>query len=265
VKYAVLSRHHGYRLAKGVSRSATFVAALLGPYLRNCAAMARPIRFGGSGRLLDVGCGNGAALSRYRELGWATYGIEVSRTSAALAARAGHDVRVGQLVGANYPASFFAAVTLWDALEHIHNPAETMREVFRVLQPGGRVYISVPNAGSIYFRAFRDKWFMFTAPLHYYHYTKGTLAHLLEHCGFRLVRLVTTFRGAGLQQTISAVCRSRRLLHGVVESAPVRCLLSRLEVVAPWGHLAAVGERGYAGREAPGPPAGVSETGRVGA
>ncbi len=44
----------------------------------------------------------------------------------------------------------FDVVTLMDVIEHIPDPGDLVREVYRILQPGGVVYIVTPNFGSLY-------------------------------------------------------------------------------------------------------------------
>jgi 2-polyprenyl-3-methyl-5-hydroxy-6-metoxy-1,4-benzoquinol methylase len=44
------------------------------------------------------------------------------------------DVRVGTLEQASFPSNFFDVVTLWDVLEHLHDPAESLYEIHRFLR-----------------------------------------------------------------------------------------------------------------------------------
>jgi len=190
--------------------------------------------------VLDIGCGNGQVLTEYRRLGWETYGLEIGPSAAEFAQQAGHEIFIGELPDANYPNDHFTAVTLWDTLEHICNPGEIMREIYRITQPGGRVYISVPNYGSWYGRTLKDKWFMFTAPLHYYHYTQATLTRLLTQSGFGDIRICYPLGDAGLRYTLKGIWRDRRILNKAPDTFFVKWLLEGIDLLAPRGHLLAV-------------------------
>jgi SAM-dependent methyltransferase len=176
----------------------------------------------------------------YKKLGWETFGTEVGADSASLARAAGHEIFLGKLKDARYPDAYFDAVTLWDALEHIPNPGETMVEVYRVCRSGGRVYVYVPNYGSWYGRRFRDKWFMFTAPLHYYHYTEQTLTRLLNSGGFCNVDIRYPIGGAGFMPTLSAVTLDFPIIHSMVINFPCATLLRLADRLMPRGHLLAI-------------------------
>lgn len=191
-------------------------------------------------RVLDIGCGNGQMLSEYKHLGWKTYGLEVNPTAAKFAQQTGHEVFIGVLDDANYPNDYFTAVTLWDSLEHIHNPGEIVRKICRITEPGGRIYVSVPNYGSWYGRTLRDKWFMFTAPLHYYHYTQTTLTKLLTQSGFGDIQIRFPLGDAGLRYTLKGVWRDRRILSKIPDTFFVNWLLAGIDLLAPGGHLFAV-------------------------
>jgi SAM-dependent methyltransferase len=96
------------------------------------------------GRLLDVGCGTGEFLAHARDRGWNVVGVEPSPRAAADAERHGLAVRrVASL--AEVADGRFDAITLWHALEHMHDPGCQLAEVRRLLTPGGCVVVAVPN------------------------------------------------------------------------------------------------------------------------
>jgi SAM-dependent methyltransferase len=67
----------------------------------------------------------------------------------------------------------FDAVVCTQVLEHVAEPADVLAELFRVLRPGGRLYITVPLA-----------WEEHEAPYDFFRYTRFGLRHLLESAGF---------------------------------------------------------------------------------
>jgi SAM-dependent methyltransferase len=141
-----------------------------------------------NGRLLDVGCAAGTFLLGMRQQGgWEVEGVEPSVGTAELARR--HDLKVftGTLEEAHYPADSFDAVTMWDVLEHVHDPAGTIREIRRILKPGGVLLVRVPNLGSWDARLFGNTWAGLDAPRHLFVFTPSVLRRMLEEGGLPVI------------------------------------------------------------------------------
>jgi len=146
-------------------------------------------------RILDVGCGAGLALDYAREFGWQTYGIDVDEAAVARARARGHEARVGEVGDLPYSSEFFDVVRIWHTLEHLPHPLVTLREVHRVLKPGGRLWLEVPNIGSAAAAVFRSRWFALDAPRHLQSFSPRTLERMLREAGFGEVAL-KTYQGA---------------------------------------------------------------------
>lgn len=99
-------------------------------------------------RVLDLGCafGFGTRLPARR---FKTYGHDLSAPYIERARRSLPDVTftVGPADSVPYPDAFFDAVLLLDVLEHVPDDAAVLREIARVLRPGGTLILSVPNQG----------------------------------------------------------------------------------------------------------------------
>jgi SAM-dependent methyltransferase len=100
--------------------------------------------------LLDVGASYGAFLELARERGWQVSGVELSTKAAAYAATARQlELHVGTLEQSALPLNHYGAVTMWDVVEHLDDPLRTLREVHRVLAPGGVLVIFTINQKSL--------------------------------------------------------------------------------------------------------------------
>lgn len=139
------------------------------------------------GRVLDVGCGRGFLLRAFQLRGWDVTGTEMSESAAAYARqRLQLPVHVGKLDELNLPESSFDAVVMWHVLEHFDRVNDALREVNRLLKPGGIFLVAVPNFGSLEARLTRDKWFHLDVPRHLTHFTSNALAHCLAQNRFQV-------------------------------------------------------------------------------
>lgn len=139
------------------------------------------------GKVLEVGCGGGAmarAIKAYRpEL--AVYGCDISRGAIAAAQKAAGGVTFGLGDAYNLPFSsgHFAAVLMFDVLEHLTNPQRALVEVHRVLEPGGVFHLFVPCEGSMHTLhgiAFRLGWSWTAKEQYGGHIQRFTLPELLS-------------------------------------------------------------------------------------
>lgn len=140
------------------------------------------------GRILDVGCATGNFLAEMVRTGrWTALGIEPNEQAAAVASeKLGLDVRPGRLEDVELPAESFDVVTMWNVLEHVHDPVSDLQRVARLLRPGGTLVFSLPNVDSYEVRVFRDRWFGWELPRHLYFFPRAVLGDILGKSGLRL-------------------------------------------------------------------------------
>jgi SAM-dependent methyltransferase len=137
-------------------------------------------------RVLDVGCGRGVILGPLADRGLEVYGVEVSE-EAARGADPRTEIRIApRLSEAKFPEAFFDEVVIWHVLEHLADPRETLAEVRRILKPGGRLIVAVPNFSSAQARWSGAAWFHLDLPRHLYQFPLGALRRLLEDVGFEV-------------------------------------------------------------------------------
>lgn len=134
-------------------------------------------------RALDVGCGIGIMVHYLRFLGFDAEGVEISEWGVEYARRelGLEKVRRGTVQEAAYPAASFSLVTLVHVVEHLDDPVPVLREVFRILEPGGLVYVELPCSE-------RDPSDYYIDD-HFWFYSPDSLKRLLSCVGFRDVRV----------------------------------------------------------------------------
>lgn len=188
-------------------------------------------------KVLDIGCGRGVMLRALLDLGHEAHGVEIA-PEAASGADPRAQIRIApELAKANYEENTFDAVIMWHVLEHLPHPEMTLAEIRRILRPGGRLILAVPNFGSLQSQRTGHDWFHLDLPRHLYHFTPETLQRLLACNGFHsesvrhLAMLQNSF--GWLQSLLNRVSGTPRnslysLLHRGGEHSVVKNL-SRLQ------------------------------------
>jgi 2-polyprenyl-3-methyl-5-hydroxy-6-metoxy-1,4-benzoquinol methylase len=138
-------------------------------------------------RLLDIGCGEGFFLFSASKAGYTTKGIEISQDAAEYARREfGLDIEAKPFEELRFPENHFDVVTLWQVLEHVPYPLQILKEVQRILKPGGLLAVSTPNIEGTLAKILRQKWWNIRR-LHINQFTAKTLMDMLNRAGFRSV------------------------------------------------------------------------------
>lgn len=123
------------------------------------------------GSLLDLGCGN----SPYRPLltnvlHYVPYDLTTTASRP--------DV-VGVAQNLPFHSCSFDSVLCTQVLEHVPDPWYMLKEIHRVLRPGGKLLLSAPQA-----------WRLHEEPFDFYRYTKYGLQYLVQEAGLQMVETI---------------------------------------------------------------------------
>lgn len=144
-------------------------------------------RFRTPGRVLEVGCGDGWMLAMLQDRGWRVLGCERSAEAARAAAEAsGIPVVVGGLEQCA-DGEPFDLIILFQVLEHMTEPMDTLRRCASLLRPGGMLVVAVPNFASWQARLTGRSWFHLDVPRHQHHFSPAALTTALETAGLQVV------------------------------------------------------------------------------
>jgi 2-polyprenyl-3-methyl-5-hydroxy-6-metoxy-1,4-benzoquinol methylase len=145
------------------------------------------------GRILDIGCGAGFFLNYARNAGWQTYGVELTIENARYASEhLGLNVKNVSIEDSKFPDNFFDVVTMWDVIEHLNNPRETIAHLFNIIKDNGLLCVETPNTESIYRALLGKYWIAFADSTHIRFFNKTNLKVLLEKSGFKVVKIQST-------------------------------------------------------------------------
>jgi len=144
------------------------------------------------GRALDIGCGNGELLRQLMKYGWRAEGADPSPWAPQFAQRWGYTLHPTTVEEAGLPSNSFDAITSTSTLEHVANPTAHVREIMRIVKPGGLAYFAgIPNYGSAAVRLGVSTFESNVPPEHVNYFTRRTLMRLfstgeLRHVASRL-------------------------------------------------------------------------------
>lgn len=142
------------------------------------------------GTVLDIGCGAGAFLLSAVRAGWTAVGTESAANAGVLGRTAGARVLIGERATSELPDRSFDVITLWEVIEHVDGPPALLAEAWRLLRPGGALYLTTPNHYALQRRLLRGRWPRYHAE-HLTYYDPRTISLALERAGFGRVRTTT--------------------------------------------------------------------------
>lgn len=149
----------------------------------------RAVKDAGGGLVMDVGCGGALLLRMLREAGHKVVGLDFSLDAAAIAwGQNGVPAFCGSLTQAPLRDGSVAVLSMFHVLEHLYEPHEYLAVAHRLLKPGGRLVIQVPNAASWQFLIFGENWNGVDVPRHLHNFKLSDINVLLDRSGFEPVR-----------------------------------------------------------------------------
>lgn len=191
------------------------------------------------GRLLDVGSGYGFFLALMQSRGWEVMGLEVSPTGADYGRkRWGLSILPQPWEQALFPEGEFDVVTAFYVIEHLPDPLAFLREVHRIVRPGGMILLRYPHTTPIkaILSLMRIRNRLYHLPFHLSDFSPRTMRRALEQSEFRGIETViggftapgnSAGKWAGLvfgnlAEVICQLSRGRILLPGVSKTTIAR-------------------------------------------
>ncbi|MBN2475152.1 MAG: class I SAM-dependent methyltransferase [Pirellulales bacterium] len=140
-----------------------------------------------SGKLLDVGCGDGRLL-QVAGPHYDCVGLEPSPIAAEQARRKGFPVLQTAFETARLRSRSFDVVTLDSVIEHVRNPLHVLRKANRILKPGCVIALKTNKFNGPAYRMHGRGWYGFRHGYHTFLFTGKTLSRTLEAAGFEVLK-----------------------------------------------------------------------------
>jgi SAM-dependent methyltransferase len=139
-------------------------------------------------KMLDYGCGSATYIQYFHNKGYDISGADVSLAVVEESKRNGLKVnKVDYFNEIPFTSDQFDIVYLMQVFEHLRDPNTFLKELNRIMKSDGCLYISIPNANSIWRKIFKQNWVSgFFAPFHLAHYSQETFTVLAEKYGFEV-------------------------------------------------------------------------------
>ncbi len=143
-------------------------------------------------KILDVGCGRGWFLLEAQKRGWEVYGTEYSKAAVNICKKNRIKIKEGALDEAFFDDGSFDVITSFEVIEHINNPNEELRHLYKFLRQGGLFYCTTPNFNSILRYYLRTEYNIIGYPEHLSYFTKATLNKLAKQNRFKPIKFLST-------------------------------------------------------------------------
>jgi 2-polyprenyl-3-methyl-5-hydroxy-6-metoxy-1,4-benzoquinol methylase len=154
--------------------------------IQNKVALLKSVKKNGSH--LDIGCGTGEFLNACKKSGFNTKGIEPSALARNQAIE-NYALSISENTDlSQYPKSEFDSISMWHVLEHTPNLNKTISHFQRILKPGGKLIIAVPNHKCWDANYYKQHWAAWDVPIHLWHFSKNTIERLFKNHRFRLIK-----------------------------------------------------------------------------
>ncbi|MFH0843002.1 MAG: class I SAM-dependent methyltransferase [Bacteroidota bacterium] len=154
--------------------------------LRRKRSLIRRVTGLNTGTLFDIGCGTGYFAGFMKESGWKVTGLEINEKARDHAReKFGLEV-IDQPQLSGLESGIFDCITLWHVFEHFYDPVGSFTAIRRLLKPGGRCIIAMPNSSSPDARHYGRHWAAWDVPRHLWHFDPDTFISFAANNGLKV-------------------------------------------------------------------------------
>jgi SAM-dependent methyltransferase len=190
------------------------------------------LRFVKGGRILDVGCGNGAFLDSLGSRDWQRHAMDLEQHCQFTEPV---PFFAGRFDCDRPPLENLDAVTLWHVFEHLYDPRQALRHAHAILRPGGLLFLAIPAMHSLDRHVFGPGWIGWDVPRHLATYSDKAMTTLFRAADLKLEAVMPdACNGAMVALSLEFALRSRQFETAVGRSLIVHAILT------PWAELSSL-------------------------
>lgn len=181
-------------------------------------------------RIVDIGCGDGFHLELLRDFGrqtWTLEGVDADARAALMAEKKGLKVHCGLLENLNLTEASYDLAIMIQTIEHVAHPAKLLRDVRRILKPGGRVVIVTDNTDSLDFKLFKNRyWGGYHFPRHWNLFSPAAIRRLAAKTDLEIETQTTQVSPVNWTYSVRNYLDDRRAPAWLINQFSLRSIVS---------------------------------------
>lgn len=151
-------------------------------------------------KLLDVGSALGDCLAEAKKMGWKeTMGLEVSKFANDFARKRGLNVKNTIIQKSGIMNDSYNVVTYQDVVEHVDDPVNELKLVYKILKSKGYVFLVTPDIGGFWHKLLKGMWYHYKPGEHIMYFSQRSLKLALEKSGFKNIETRKTYHVLSLE------------------------------------------------------------------
>jgi 2-polyprenyl-3-methyl-5-hydroxy-6-metoxy-1,4-benzoquinol methylase len=156
------------------------------------------------GKLLDVGCALGDCLQEAKKLGWQqAEGLDPSEYACKTATKRELRVKKGTLETLNLKANSYDIVLSQDEIEHVTDPLAELERIYKVLKPGGMLFLVTPDIQGWWSKLLGKWWYHYKPGEHVVYFSQETIKKSLRKVGFKDIKTKPTYHIMSLEYILN--------------------------------------------------------------
>lgn len=193
---------------------------------KNFARCLREIRkYIKSGKLFEIGCAYGFFLDLAKKY-FSVEGIDIAKHPTTYAKNElGLTVSTGHYTECTLDKKY-DVFCLWDTIEHLESPEKFIEKISSELNPGGYLFLTTGDIGSLLAKARGKKWRMIHPPTHLFYFSKSTITKLLKKYGFGVIKITHP----GIYRSFKQILYSLFFLNKKKPSKMIGGLINKFDI-----------------------------------
>ena len=132
-------------------------------------------------KVLDYGCGTGEFVNYLNKKNINAFGFEPNPSAYEIATKKNKNIIFSSNLFLEHEK--FDVITLWHVLEHIPDMFKVLERIKNALNPGGKIFIAVPNYESFDAQFYKEFWAAYDVPRHLWHFNQKSISAIMNDFG----------------------------------------------------------------------------------